>query len=96
MTLFAETACRRFTQDSKDQFTTIKDNLSSSSTAYGHHYPRAEPFHRSDGRAVFPAVPAPQRLQIRTASGALIVMSPTEEKPASVTQIAARHVEQAN
>jgi len=35
-----------------------------------------EPFHRSDGRAVFPAVPAPQRLQIeRTASGALIVMS---------------------
>jgi len=25
MTLFAETACRRFTQDSKDQFT-IKDN----------------------------------------------------------------------
>jgi len=26
MTLFAETACRRFTQDSKDQFTTIKDN----------------------------------------------------------------------
>jgi len=33
----------------------------------------------------------------RTASGALIVMSPTEEKPASVTRncLAGRHVEQA-